>query len=174
MEDDSDREAEKHGEEGQPLMSHKSERKSQEVLVSSGDTEYSYKPAPQNSPDDSNVCSSFDVRTGEKVMHFIRDFNQRTGAVMDPQEAVILLAKAGGDDQLALRRYFAGLRTPSIVLEDLSTPPEPRRWPPPGAVQGTDKQRSTDKGLKGSSKESEKKRCGLTKVLRRRKGVSRD
>ena len=93
---------------------------------------------------------------------------------MDPQEAVILLAKAGGDDQLALRRYFAGLSTPSIQLKDLSTPHQPLRWPRPGAVQGTDKQRSTSEGLKDSSKESEKKRCGLAKVLRRRKGVSRD
>ena len=90
---------------------------------------------------------------------------------MDPQEAVKLVANAGGDDQLALRRYFAfGL--PTITPEVSPTPPESLRWSPLGAVQGTNKQRGTDEELKNSCEESEKKRCGFTKVLRRRKGVS--
>ena len=146
----------------------------QEALMSSGDTEYSYKPAPQYSPDDFPVCSSFDVRTSEKVMRFIKDLHRRTGAAIDPQEAVNLIAKAGGDDQLALRRYFsAGLPNSSIIPEDCPGPHEPLRWPSPGAMQGTDKQRGTDEVLKDSSEQSEKRRCGLTKVFRRRKGVSR-
>ena len=154
-------------------MSHKPEKKFQEALMSSGNTEYSYKPAPQSSPDDLGIFSSFDVRTSEKVMRFIRDLHQRTGTAMEPREAFILVAKAGGDDQLALRRYLsAGLPTTSILPGFFPAPCEPLRWPPPGAVQGVGRQRGTDEGLKDSSEESEKKRCGLTKVFRRRKGVS--
>ena len=146
----------------------------QEALMSSGDTEYSYKTAPQYSPDDSSVRSSLDVRTSEKVRRFNRDLYQRTGAAMDPQEAVDLIAKAGGDDQLALRRHFsAGLPNTSIIPEDCPVPHEPLRWLPSGAVQGTDKQGGKDEGFKDSIEQSEKKRCGLAKVFRRRKGVAR-
>ena len=171
LEDDSDREAEKHGEKCQPLMNHKTERKPQESLMRSGDIECSHKPAPQHSPDDFSACSSFDVRTSERVMRFIKRLHQRTGIAMDPREVVKLVANAGGDDQLALRRYFAaGL--PKIPQEVSPSPHELPRWSPPGAMQGTHKQRGIDKELKNSCEESEKKRCGLTKVLRRRKGVS--
>ena len=107
-------------------------------------------------------------------MRFVGDLHLRTGAALDPEEAVILIAKAGGDDQLALRRYIsAGLPISSILPVDFSATHGPLRRPPSGALQGTDKQRGTDEGLKDSSEQSEKKRCGLTKVLRRRKGVSR-
>ena len=174
LEDDSDSGVEKYADESRSSTSHKTEVGPQAALMSSGDNEYSYKRAPQYSPDNFSGCSSFDVKTSKKVMRFIRDLHQRTGAAMDPQEAVNLIAKAGGDDQLALRRYFsAGLPATSILPEMPPTPHEPPRWAPPGAVQGTSKLRGTDEGLKNSSEESEKKRCGLAKVFRRRKGVSR-
>ena len=173
LEDDSDSGVEKHAEESRSSMSHKTEVGPQEALMSSGDTEYSYKRAPQYSPDDFSVSSSFDVGTSEKVVRFIRDLHQRTGAAMDPQEAVNLITEAGGNDQLALRRYFsAGLPATSILPENPPTPDVTPRWPQPGAVQGTSKLKGTDEGLKKSSEESEKKLWGLAKVFRRRKGVS--
>ncbi|KAM0798775.1 hypothetical protein BDR22DRAFT_352440 [Usnea florida] len=174
LEDDSDSGIEMHAEESRSSTSHKTESGPQETLMSSGDTEYSYKRAPQYSPDGFSVTSSLDVGTSEKVTRLIGDLRQRTGAAMDPQEAVNLIAEASGDDQLALRRYFsAGLPATSILPGIPPTPHEPPRWPPPGAVQGTYKLRGTDEGLKNSSEESEKKRCGLAKVFRRRKGISR-
>ena len=93
---------------------------------------------------------------------------------MEPQEAFTLVTKAGGNDQLALRRHLStGLPTTAILPDSFSAPHEPQ---PPEAVQGADRQRCTDKVLKDTSEdtseESEKKRCGLTKVFRRRKGVS--
>ena len=175
LEDDSDKGVEEHEEEGRSLMSHKTEMGPQEAPMSSCDTEYSHKPAPQYSPDDSSVYASLDVRTSEKVMHSIGNLHQRTEAAMDPQGAVDLIAKAGGNDQLALRRHVsAGLPNTSIIPEDWPTPHEPLRWRTSGVVQGTDKQRGKDEGFKDSSEQSEKKRCGLTKVFRRRKGVPRD
>ena len=138
--------------------------------MSSGNTGSSYKPAPQYSPDDLGIYPSSNVETSEEVMRFIKHLYQRTEIAMEPQEAFTLVAEAGGNDQLALRRYLSnGLPTTSMLPDSFPAPHEP---PPPEIVQGADRQRCTDKVLKDSSAEGEKKRCGLTKVLRRRKGVS--
>ena len=58
-------------------MSHKTEKGLQEALMSSGNTECSYKPAPQYSPDDLGIYSSSNVETSGDVMHFIKRLTKK-------------------------------------------------------------------------------------------------